>query len=74
MINNNLKYYREKCGLTQYQLSQLSKTTKGTISNIENFRHIPNQELIKNISKSLGIKPCLVFDLGCYCCEFTCKK
>jgi DNA-binding XRE family transcriptional regulator len=71
IMMNNLRYYREKHEMTQYQLSLLAGTSKSTISNIEKGKHSTNQTLIKNISKVLGERPCDIFDLGC---EYDCNK
>ena len=51
---NKLKEVREKVGMTQRELSELSGITITTISKIENGRHAPRISTANEIAKILN--------------------
>ena len=61
-ISNNLKKYREKAGLTQEQLSQLTGIAAPNLRKYESGRQNPKLETVENISKALGINFLLLLD------------
>jgi len=50
-----LKTVREKKGLSQYQLSDLSKVPRNTIIRIEHGKVDPRISTLKRIAKALGV-------------------
>lgn len=60
---NLLRKEREKKGLTKKKLSELSNCSEQLISDIENSKVIPSDQLIKKIAKSLKVEPEKLFNL-----------
>ena len=54
-MENQIKIYREKRGLSQGKLAELCCVSRQTINAIENNKYDPSLQLAFNISKSLGI-------------------
>lgn len=54
-ISKRIKYYRIQKGFTVQELADLSKVSKGMISQIENGRSIPSLPVLLNIISSLEI-------------------
>lgn len=54
-LPEQIRFYRQKQGLTQRQLSELVNVTEHYISEIENAIKFPSMELIKNISLALNV-------------------
>ncbi len=62
----NLKYYREKAGISQQKLSLELGKSINYINGIENGSGFPAIEVIEDISEILTINPMLLFDRqGC---------
>ena len=55
ILPERIRYYRQKQGLTQGQLSELVNVTEHYIAEIENAIKFPSMELIKKISLSLNV-------------------
>ena len=55
-IGRRLKDLREKRGLSQYQLADLSKVPRNTIIRIEHGEVDPRISTLRRIAKPLGIK------------------
>lgn len=53
---NNLRVFREKCGLTQEGLAVRVDVTRRTINAIENSRYNPSLELALKLAKTLKVK------------------
>jgi transcriptional regulator with XRE-family HTH domain len=56
-IPRNLRRLRERAGLTQAQLAELSDTTDATISRIERGRFLPSQQLLDRLAKAIQVDP-----------------
>lgn len=54
-LPERIRYYRQKQGLTQGQLSELVNVTEHYIAEIENKLKFPSMELIKKISLALNV-------------------
>ncbi|MDR1902694.1 MAG: helix-turn-helix transcriptional regulator [Treponema sp.] len=57
----NLKKYRKTRGVSQMKLAELCDTSTSYIGQIEIGNRFPSIEMIEKISKSLQIKPHLLF-------------
>lgn len=57
----NMKYYREKLGLSQMQLSILCDCGSGTIGGIEAGKAKPSFDMIIKIAEGLKITPADLF-------------
>ena len=57
----NLKYYRDKCSITQAKLAEMCDCQPGTIGCIECGRQYPSFEMIIKISEALKINPADLF-------------
>lgn len=55
ILPERIRYYRQKQGLTQGQLSELVNVTEHYIAEIENRLKFPSMELIKKISLALNV-------------------
>jgi len=57
VINNNIKYYREKSNITEEALSLMLGRNKNFISNLEKgmYKIYPNIALLEEISKVLNV-------------------
>lgn len=51
-----IKYYRERAGMTQQQLSRASGVTQQMISYIEQGARAPSLETLEKLAKALAIK------------------
>ncbi|MBQ9205161.1 MAG: helix-turn-helix transcriptional regulator [Treponema sp.] len=66
IFKENLRYWRNKAGLTQEQLSEKIGYGTGYISEIESRNMFPKPETIDAISKALNITPAQLFEeQGC---------
>lgn len=54
MVENCIKEYREKLGLSQEQLSAKSGVPRSTIGEIENGKHAVTLEAALRLSEALG--------------------
>ncbi|SDN59713.1 helix-turn-helix transcriptional regulator [Bacillus sp. OK048] len=54
-MENRIKEYREKNGISQGKLGDLCKVTRQTINAIENNKYDPSLELAFNLSDVLGL-------------------
>lgn len=57
----NMKYYREKLGISQTQLSIICDCGTGTIGGIESGKAKPSFEMIIKIAEALKINPADLF-------------
>lgn len=57
----NMKYYREKLGISQTQLSIICDCGTGTIGGIESGKAKPSFEMIIKIAEALKIQPADLF-------------
>ncbi|WP_153464115.1 helix-turn-helix domain-containing protein [Halobacillus sp. SY10] len=55
MLSQRLKYSRKTKGLTQNELANKIKTTKGTISNYENGYSTPSNEMLISLANALDV-------------------
>ncbi len=55
ILPERIRYYRQKQGLTQGQLSELVNVTEHYIAEIENELKFPSMELIKKFSLALNV-------------------
>ena len=55
MLSQRLKYSRKNKGLTQSELANRIKTTKGTISNYENGYSTPSNEMLISLANALDV-------------------
>ena len=60
-FRNNMKYYREKKGISQTQLSIICDCGTGTIGGIESGRAKPSFDMIVRIAEALEINPADLF-------------
>lgn len=60
-FRNNMKYYREKKGISQTQLSIICDCGTGTIGGIESGRAKPSFDMIVKIAEALEINPADLF-------------
>ena len=60
-FRNNMKYYREKKGISQTQLSIICDCGTGTIGRIESGRAKPSFDMIVKIAEALEINPADLF-------------
>ena len=56
ILKNNLKYVRQKKGLTQEELSTNVGVSRQTIISIERYRYKPSLELAMKIAEKLNVK------------------
>lgn len=57
----NMKYYREKLGISQTQLSIICNCGTGTIGGIESGKAKPSFEMMIKIAEALKINPADLF-------------
>ncbi len=57
----NLKYYRDKKGISQAKLAELCECGTGTIGSIESARQFPSFDLLFRMSDVLEIHPADLF-------------
>ncbi|MCP3028793.1 helix-turn-helix domain-containing protein [Halobacillus sp. A5] len=55
MLSQRLKYSRKTKGLTQSELANKIKTTKGTVSNYENGYSTPSNEMLISLANALDV-------------------
>lgn len=55
IIKYNVKKYREKCGLTQEQLSEIAGISSDYLSEIERGKKTPSIKRLFKIAEALGI-------------------
>lgn len=55
-MQNNIKEYREKKGISQGKLADLCNVSRQTINAIENNKYDPNLQLAFSIAKTLDVK------------------
>lgn len=61
MLPNNLKKYRRKAGLTQAELSKLTKVHRNHISNFETGAERPWPKFRRRAAEILGVPECDLF-------------
>lgn len=62
-LNNSMKVYRAKAGLTQAQLADSVNVTRKTINSVENGVFVPSTVLALKIARELGTPFETVFSL-----------
>ncbi|MCM3005368.1 helix-turn-helix transcriptional regulator [Priestia koreensis] len=55
-MQNRIKEYREKKGISQGQLADLCSVSRQTINAIENNKYDPSLQLAFDLAESLGVK------------------
>lgn len=55
LIASELRYIREKIGITQKELSERANVTQAQISRMENFDNMPRLDILMNIASSLNV-------------------
>lgn len=61
-IQNRVRYYRERDGLSQESLSTIARVHKATISAIENDKIVrPHPSTRQKLAKALNTKVCQLF-------------
>jgi len=55
LLGNNIKIYRNACGLSQSKLAEKADTATNYISAIESGRRFPSVEMLEKIAFVLGI-------------------
>ena len=54
-MQNRIKEYREKKGISQEELADLCNVSRQTINAIENNKYDPSLQLAFNLAKTLGV-------------------
>uniref|UniRef100_UPI00355C9ED4 DBP48 n=1 Tax=synthetic construct TaxID=32630 RepID=UPI00355C9ED4 len=54
-IGKEVKERRKELGLTQRELAEKLGVSRSTVSDIENGRRLPSEELLKKIKEILGV-------------------
>lgn len=54
-MDNRIKEYREKCGLSQGNLAEKCNVSRQTINAIENNKYDPSLQLAFDIARTLGV-------------------
>ena len=62
-IGNRIRKYRKDCGLTQEQLADKIKATKGRISNWEQGINRPDADIIADLCRALNVSPSDLLDV-----------
>ncbi|WP_062047269.1 helix-turn-helix transcriptional regulator [Bacillus sp. JCM 19034] len=55
-MQNKIRKYREKKGISQGELADLCNVSRQTINAIENNKYDPSLQLAFNLAKSLDVK------------------
>lgn len=55
-MQNRIKEYREKNGLSQGELAELCNVSRQTINAIENNKYDPSLQLAFSLARNLGVK------------------
>ncbi|MDQ0232634.1 helix-turn-helix transcriptional regulator [Metabacillus malikii] len=55
-MQNKIKEYREKKGISQGKLAELCHVTRQTINAIENHKYAPSLQLAFDLAEQLGVK------------------
>lgn len=55
-MQNRIKEYREKKGISQGELADLCNVSRQTVNAIENNKYDPSLQLAFNLAKTLGVK------------------
>ena len=62
MLNENIRYYRQKCNLTQSQLAKLLSASTQAISRWEVGENMPDVSILPKIADAFGISLDALFD------------
>jgi len=60
-LNNEIKEYREKSGMSQGKLAEICNVSRQTINAIENKKYDPSLQLAFDIAKKLGVRVDVLF-------------
>jgi transcriptional regulator with XRE-family HTH domain len=66
IVGDNIRFIREKRGLTQEELSVMTNMSKTFIGDIERAQKAPTTVSIEKIAKALGVKPSLLLEPEAY--------
>ena len=55
MMQNRIKKYRERKGISQWKLADLCNVSRQTINAIENNKYDPSLQLAFDLAKTLGV-------------------
>ncbi len=66
IVGDNVRHIREIRGLTQEELSVLTKMSKTFIGDIERAQKSPTTVSLEKIAKALGVKPGLLLEPEAY--------
>lgn len=65
-LGRKIKYYREKMGLTQEELSEKLSINFRSLSLIERGVNFVSSKTLENLCKVFKIKPSSLFDFNCW--------
>ncbi|MCB2342430.1 helix-turn-helix transcriptional regulator [Clostridium estertheticum] len=60
-MDNGIKEYREKSGMSQGKLAEICNVSRQTINAIENKKYDPSLQLAFDIAKKLGVRVDVLF-------------
>jgi transcriptional regulator with XRE-family HTH domain len=66
IVGDNIRFIREKRGLTQEELSAITNMSKTFIGDIERAQKAPTTTSLEKIAKALGVKPSLLLEPEAY--------
>ena len=66
IVGDNIRFIREKKGLTQEELSVLTKMSKTFLGDIERAQKAPTTVSLEKIAKALGVRPGLLLEPEAY--------
>jgi transcriptional regulator with XRE-family HTH domain len=66
IVGDNIRFIREKRGLTQEELSVMTNMSKTFIGDIERAQKAPTTISLEKIAKALGVKPGLLLEPDAY--------
>ena len=66
IVGDNIRFIREKRGLTQEELSVLTNMSKTFIGDIERAQKAPTTVSLVKLAKALGVKPSLLLEPEAY--------
>ncbi|HZK76279.1 MAG TPA: helix-turn-helix transcriptional regulator [Candidatus Kapabacteria bacterium] len=66
IVGDNIRHIREIRGLTQEELSVLTKMSKTFLGDIERAQKSPTTVSLEKIAKALGVKPSVLLEPEAY--------
>ena len=64
MYPNNLRFYRQKKGITQEQLAHYAGVSVTAVQNLEYGKNKPKHQTAQNFAKALGVPAEMIFPVG----------